>query len=106
MMGSRKTVPPTIFLIVPLGERHIFFKPNSETLFSSGVIVAHLIPTLCFKIALAASTVTLSSERALVLKQNIYPCLPLCTPIVCPTKSGIIIDALDQVLITVFFPEA
>ena len=33
-------------LMVPFGLRHIFFKPNSFTLPSSGVIVAHLMPTL------------------------------------------------------------
>ena len=54
----RKTVPPTILRIVPLGDLHIFFRPNSSTLASSGVIVAHLIPTLYFLIASAASTVT------------------------------------------------
>ena len=35
-------------LMVPFGLRHIFFKPNSLTLPSSGVIVAHLMPTLYF----------------------------------------------------------
>lgn len=34
--------------MVPFGLRHIFFKPNSFTLPSSGVIVAHLMPTLYF----------------------------------------------------------
>lgn len=29
MIGSRKTVPPRIFLMVPLGLFHIFFKLNS-----------------------------------------------------------------------------
>jgi hypothetical protein len=47
--------------IVPLGERHIFLRPNSSTRASSGVIVAHLMPTLCFRMALAASTVIWSS---------------------------------------------
>ena len=31
---------------------------------------------------------------------------PLCTAMVWPTKSGEIIDLLDQVLITDFFPES
>jgi hypothetical protein len=30
-MGSLKTVPPSSFLIVPLGDFHIFFKLNSLT---------------------------------------------------------------------------
>ena len=60
IIGSLNTVPPIIFLIVPFGERHIFFKLNSFTLASSGVIVAHLIPTPIFLIALAQSMVTLS----------------------------------------------
>ena len=58
MMGSRKTVPPIMFLIVPLGDLHIFLRVYSFTLCSSGVIVAHLIPTLYSLIALAASIVT------------------------------------------------
>jgi hypothetical protein len=45
---------------VPLGLLHISFSLNSSTRASSGVIVAHLIPTLCSKIALAASMVTWS----------------------------------------------
>jgi hypothetical protein len=32
IMGSLKTVPPSSFLIVPLGDFHIFFKLNSLTL--------------------------------------------------------------------------
>ena len=40
-IGSRKTVPPRMFRIVPLGDFHIFFNPNSMTRASSGVIVAH-----------------------------------------------------------------
>jgi len=53
-MGSLKTVPLRIFLMVPLGLFHIFLSLNSFTLASSGVIVAHLIPTLYFLIASAA----------------------------------------------------
>jgi len=60
MMGSLKTVPFKMFLMVPLGESHIFLRLNSLTLCSSGVMVAHLMPTLQSRIALAASTVTLS----------------------------------------------
>ena len=60
-IGSRKTVPSRMFLIVPLGDFHICFRLNSLTRASSGVIVAHFIPTLYFLIASAASTVTLSS---------------------------------------------
>ncbi len=59
-IGSLKTVPSRIALIVPLGDFHIFFSLNSTTLSSSGVIVAHLTPTLCLRIAWPASTVTLS----------------------------------------------
>jgi hypothetical protein len=43
---------------VPLGERHICFNLNSFTRSSSGVMVAHLMPTLYLRIALAESTVT------------------------------------------------
>ena len=32
--------------------------------------------------------------------------LPLYTAIVCPTKSGLIIEARDQVLITAFLPDS
>ncbi len=61
MIGSRKTTPPRMLRIVPLGDTHIFFRPNSCTRASSGVIVAHLTPTWCSLIALAASIVTWSS---------------------------------------------
>jgi hypothetical protein len=65
MIGSLNTVPLRMFLIVPLGDFHIFFRLNSLTLSSSGVIVAHLIPTLCYFIARADSTVILSSVLSL-----------------------------------------
>jgi hypothetical protein len=58
MIGSLKTVPPKMFLMVPLGESHIFFRPNSTTRSSSGVMVAHLMATLCFIVARAESIVT------------------------------------------------
>lgn len=57
-MGARKIVPPRMFRIVPLGESHICLRPNSSTRASSGVMVAHLTPTWCFLMALAASMVT------------------------------------------------
>uniref|UniRef100_A0A7C9CLJ3 Uncharacterized protein n=1 Tax=Opuntia streptacantha TaxID=393608 RepID=A0A7C9CLJ3_OPUST len=60
MIGSLKTVPLRMFLIVPFGLLHICFKLNSLTRPSSGVIVAHLIATLYFNVASALSTVTLS----------------------------------------------
>ena len=65
IIGSLNTVPLRMFLIVPFGDFHIFLSLNSLTLSSSGVIVAHLIPTLCSLMALAASTVTLSSVLSL-----------------------------------------
>ena len=58
MIGSLKTVPFKIFLMVPFGLFHIFFRLNYLTRASSGVIVAHLMPTLHALIALAASIVT------------------------------------------------
>ena len=58
MIGSLKTVPPRILRIVPLGESHIFFRPNSTTRSSSGVIVAHFTATLCLSVASAESIVT------------------------------------------------
>jgi len=61
MMGSRKRVPPRMLRMVPLGERHISLRPNSFTRASSGVMVAHLTPTPCSRMAWAASTVTRSS---------------------------------------------
>ena len=57
MIGSRKMTPPRMLRIVPLGDRHIFFRPNSSTRASSGVIVAHFTPTPCFWMACAASMV-------------------------------------------------
>ena len=55
MIGSRKMTPPRMLRIVPLGDFHIFFRPNSSTRASSGVMVAHLTPTPYFLIALAES---------------------------------------------------
>ena len=60
-IGSRKMTPPRMLRIVPFGERYISLRPNSSTRASSGVIVAHLTPTPCSLIALAASTVIWSS---------------------------------------------
>ncbi|RUS21239.1 hypothetical protein BC937DRAFT_93262 [Endogone sp. FLAS-F59071] len=61
MIGSRNTVPLRILRIVPLGDLHICLSLNSSTRASSGVMVAHLMPTLYFLIASAASIVTRSS---------------------------------------------
>src|SRR6188472_342671 len=60
MMGSRKITPPRMLRMVPFGDFHISFRPNSFTRASSGVMVAHLTPTPTFLMALAASTVTWS----------------------------------------------
>src|SRR5215207_9877733 len=60
MIGSRKMTPPRMLRMVPLGDFHISFRPNSFTRASSGVMVAHLTPTPTFLMALAASTVTWS----------------------------------------------
>ncbi len=64
MIGSRKTVPPRMLRMVPLGDFHIFLSLNSSTRASSGVMVAHLTPTPCSRIASAAATVTWSSVRS------------------------------------------
>jgi hypothetical protein len=61
MIGSRKMTPPRMLRIVPLGDFHIFFRPNSSTRASSGVIVAHFTPTPYCLMALAESIVTWSS---------------------------------------------
>ena len=55
---GRKPVYGSEVRTVPLGERHICFNLNSFTRSSSGVMVAHLIPTLYLRIASADSTVT------------------------------------------------
>jgi hypothetical protein len=47
-----------MFLMVPFGDFHIFFNLNSVTRASSGVMVAHLMPTWYFRMAFAQSTVT------------------------------------------------
>jgi hypothetical protein len=60
-MGSRKTTPPRMLRMVPLGDRHIRLSPNSVTRSSSGVIVAHFTPTPYCWMASAESTVTWSS---------------------------------------------
>ena len=59
-MGSRKTVPLRMLRMVPLGDLYISERLNSLTRCSSGVMVAHLIPTLYLRIACAASIVTWS----------------------------------------------
>ena len=61
MIGSRKITPPRMLRMVPLGDFHIFLRPNSSTRASSGVMVAHLTPTPYFWMALAESIVTWSS---------------------------------------------
>ena len=71
MIGSRKTTPPRMLRIVPLGETHIFLRSNSSTRASSGVIVAHLTPTPCFLIAFAASMVTWSSVASRLLDAEV-----------------------------------
>jgi hypothetical protein len=61
-------------LTVPLGDLHISFNLNSSTRASSGVMVAHLMPTLYLMIASAASTVTLSlvfAEKSLTWDRSI-----------------------------------
>ena len=72
IIGSLKIVPFKIFLMVPFGDGNFLLKLYSTILLSSGVIVAHFTPTLFFFIALAASTVTLSSVMFLlvILKSN------------------------------------
>ena len=60
-MGARKMVPPRMFRMVPLGDSHIFLSLNSSTRASSGVMVAHLTPTPCLRMACAESMVTWSS---------------------------------------------
>ncbi len=71
IIGSRKTVPPRMLRIVPFGLFHISFSLNSFTRASSGVIVAHLMPTLCLRIASAASTVTLSFVCDACIRQDV-----------------------------------
>jgi hypothetical protein len=61
IIGSRKTVPFHMFLIVLFGLLHIDFNPNSLSLPSSGVIVAHLLQHYTLSVASTLSTVTLSS---------------------------------------------
>src|SRR5690348_5190927 len=77
MIGSRKITPPRMLRMVPFGDFHISFRPNSFTRASSGVMVAHLTPTPTFLIALAASTVTWS----LVLSRYSIPRSKYCRSI-------------------------
>ena len=60
MFEALKITPPSTLRIVPLGDFHIFFRLNSFTRASSGVMVAHFTPTPYFLMASAASTVTWS----------------------------------------------
>ena len=64
MIGWRKITPPRMLRIVPFGDFHICFRPNSSTRASSGVIVAHFTPTPYSLIAFAASTVIWSPVRS------------------------------------------
>ena len=72
IIGSRNIVPFRIFRMVPLGEGYFFSKLNSFTLLSSGVMVAHLTPTLFSLIAFPASVVTLSLVLSLFLIPKSY----------------------------------
>ena len=58
MIGSRKITPPRMLRMVPFGLFHIFFRPNSFTRASSGVMVAHFTATPYFFVASAESMVT------------------------------------------------
>ena len=71
MIGSRKMTPPRMLRMVPLGDFHICLRLNSFTRASSGVMVAHLTPTPCFLMALAASIVTWSSVCVAVFDREI-----------------------------------
>src|SRR5579859_1217148 len=77
MIGSRNTTPPRMLRMVPFGDFHISFRPNSFTRASSGVMVAHLTPTPTFLMALAASTVIWS----LVLSRCSIPRSKYCRSI-------------------------
>ena len=70
MIGSRKIVPPRMLRIVPFGDRHMSFRPNSFTRPSSGVMVAHLTATPTSLVLLAASMViwSLVSSRSWTLR--------------------------------------
>jgi hypothetical protein len=68
------------YLIVPLGLFHICFRLNSLTLASSGVMVAHLMPTLCSAIALAASRVTWNGREERKKKKKIISILEKDSP--------------------------
>jgi hypothetical protein len=57
--------------IVPLGDFHIFLRPNSSTRCSSGVIVAHFTPTPYCLIALAESTVIWSFGLVALLDREV-----------------------------------
>jgi hypothetical protein len=59
---------------VPFGERHICFSLNSSMRASSGVMVAHLMPTLYLRIASAESIVTRSSVYVVVDEKNSARC--------------------------------
>lgn len=74
MIASRNTVPPRMLRIVPFGDFHIFFSLNSSTRASSGVIVAHLMPTLYFFTASAQSMVTWSSVASRCSMPKSYTC--------------------------------
>ena len=64
-IGFLNTVPSKIALIVPFGDFHISFKSYSLTLAAFGVMVAHFTATPSLFVALADSTVTLSSVSSL-----------------------------------------
>ena len=70
MIGSRKITPPRMLRMVPFGDRHIFFRLNSFTRPSSGVMVAHFTATPTFLVLLAASMViwSLVSSRFWTLR--------------------------------------
>ena len=70
VIGLRKTVPSMIPRMVPLGEGHWRFSPNSRTRSSLGVMVAHLTATPSSRVARAASTVTWSSVASRLVTER------------------------------------
>ena len=68
IIASRKTVPPKMFLIVPFGDFHIFFKLNSGIKVS--IVKTLILTDVQFYIFLIRHSVNYSELNIVILKNG------------------------------------
>ena len=69
------------------------------------LLYAYLLPECAWNRRVNENSPSLRPTISSVTNTGIC-CFPLCTPKVCPTNSGAIVQARDQVLMMLFLPEA